>query len=57
MEKPVLSPDFTIGDNHKLREYNHYQTKNMKLQERLDYYNNRGLELHRIIQERRLQKT
>ena len=57
MEKPVLSPDFTIGDNHKLREYNYYQTKNMKPQERLDYYNNRGLELHRIIQERRLQKT
>ena len=26
MEKPVLSPDFTIEDIHKLREYNHYLT-------------------------------
>ena len=57
MEKPVLSPDFTIEDIHKLREYNYYQTKDMKPQERLDYYNNRGLEVHRIIQERKLQKT
>ena len=26
MEKPVLIPDFTIEDIHKLREYNYYQT-------------------------------
>ena len=30
MEKPVLSPDFTIEDIHKLREYSYYQTKDMK---------------------------
>ena len=29
MEKPVLSPDFTIEDIHKLREYNYYQTKDI----------------------------
>ena len=29
MEKPILSPDFTIEDIHKLREYNYYQTKDM----------------------------
>ena len=57
MNKPDLSPDFTIEDIHKLREYNYYQTKDMKPQERLDYYNNRGLEVHKIIQERKLQKT
>ncbi len=36
MEKPVLSPDFTIDDIHKLREYNYYLTKDMTPQERMD---------------------
>ena len=56
MDKPVLSPDFTIEDIHKLREYNYYQTKDMTNQERINYYNSRGLEVHRKIQERKLQK-
>ena len=34
MEKPVLSPDFTIEDIHKLREYNYYITKDMSPEER-----------------------
>ena len=50
MDKPILSPDFTVEDIHKLREYNYYQTKNMTPQERIDYYNSRGLEVHRKIQ-------
>ena len=57
MDKPVLSPDFTIEDIHKLREYNYYKTKDMTPQERMDYYNSRGMEVHRIIQEHKLQKT
>lgn len=57
MEKPVLSPNFTIEDIHKLREYNYHQTKNLNSQERIDYYNNRGLEIHRIIQERKSKKN
>ena len=57
MNKPILSPNFTIEDIHKLREYNYYQTKDMTAQERIDYYNSRGLEVHRKIQERNLQKT
>ena len=56
MNKPILSPNFTIEDIHKLREYNYYQTKDMTQQERIDYYNSRGLEVHRKIQERKLQK-
>lgn len=56
MDKPVLSPDFTIEDIHKLREYNYYQTKDMSSQDRIDYYNSHGMEVHRIIQERKLQK-
>ena len=57
MEKPVLSPDFTIEDIHKLREYNYYVTKDMTSQEKRDYYNKRGMEIHRQIQERKLQKA
>lgn len=57
MEKPILSPDFTIDDIHKLREYNYYLTKDMNPQERQNYYNERGMEVHRQIQERKLQKV
>ena len=39
MEKPVLSPDFTIEDIHKLREYNYEMTKHMTTEEKLLYYN------------------
>lgn len=54
MNKPVLSPDFTIEDIHKLREYNYYQTKDMTPQDRMNYYNSKGMEIHRIIQARKL---
>ncbi len=57
MNRPVPSSDFTIEDIHKLREYNYYQTKDMSRQERIDYYNSRGMEVHKIIQQRKLQKT
>lgn len=57
MDKPILSPNFTIEDIHKLREYNYYKTKDMPLQERMDYYNNLGMEVHREIQMRKLQKA
>ncbi len=56
MDRPVLSPDFTIEDIHKLREYNYYQTKDMSWQERIDYYNSHGMEVHKIIQQRKLLK-
>lgn len=42
MEKPILSPDFTVDDIHKLREYNYYLTKDMEPQERRSYYYERG---------------
>ena len=56
MNKPVLSPDFTIEDIHKLREYNYYQTKDMSRQERINYYNTRGMEVHKEIQARKSNK-
>ncbi|MDE6748172.1 MAG: hypothetical protein K2K21_03795 [Lachnospiraceae bacterium] len=50
MEKPILSPDFTIEDIHKLREYNYEITKDMTDEERMDYYNNRGREVQRKLE-------
>ena len=57
MEKPVLSPDFTIDDIHKLREYNYYLTKDMTPQQRMDYYNKKGRAFQQEIEESKLQKV
>ena len=57
MEKPVLSPDFTIDDIHKLREYNYYLTKDMTPQERMDSYNKKGRAFQQEIEESKLQKV
>lgn len=57
METLVISPNFTIEDIHKVRENNYNITKDMTPQERRDYYNKRGMEVHRQIQERKLQKA
>lgn len=46
-----ISSDFTVEDIHKIREKNYENTKDMTEQERRDYYNNRGMEVHRKIQE------
>ena len=54
LEKPVLSPDFTIDDIHKLREYNYYLTKDMTPQERMDYYNKKGRAFQHKIEESKL---
>ncbi len=51
MEKPVLSPDFTIEDIHKLREYNYYLTRDMTPQERRNFYNERGRAFQKEIEE------
>ena len=50
MEKPVLSPDFTIEDIHKLREYNYEVIKHMTDEERMDYYNKRGREVQKKLE-------
>lgn len=56
MEKPSLSPNFTIEDIHKLREYNYYLTKDMPSEERRNFYNERGRAFQREIEAGRLQK-
>ena len=50
MEKPVLSPQFTIEDIHKLREYHCYLTRDMTDQERMDFYNNAAKALQEKIE-------
>lgn len=54
METLVISPEFTIEDIHKVRENNYNITKDMTPQERRDYYNKRGMDVHRIIHEMKL---
>ena len=44
MEKSVISPDFTIEDIHKIREYHYELTKDMTVAEKVAYYNNSGKE-------------
>lgn len=51
MERPILSQDFTIEDIHRLREYNYEITKHMTNQERMDYYNKRGREVQKRLDE------
>ena len=48
-----ISSNFTIEDIHKVREKNYEITKDMTEQERRDYYNTRGMEVHRKIQQMR----
>jgi hypothetical protein len=50
MKPSEISPNFTIEDIHKIREYNYEMTKNMTRQEKMDYYNKRGMEVQRKIQ-------
>ena len=49
MEMPVLSPQFTIEDIHKLREYNYYLTRDMTPQEQMDFYNSAAIKVQREI--------
>lgn len=52
MEKPMLSDDFTIEDIHKLREYNYEMTKELLRKEKMDYYNNKGKEFLKKLDEK-----
>jgi len=40
IEKPILSPDFSVEDIRKLRTYTAEVTKNMTREERRTYMNN-----------------
>ena len=40
--QPNISPDFTIEDIHKIREYRYELTKDMTTQEKINFYNEGG---------------
>ena len=55
--KPVVSSDFTIEDIHKIREYHYEITKDMTIQEKINFYNDGGREFLKKMEERKMQKT
>lgn len=58
IDKPAISPDFTIEDIHKIRVYHYEITKNMSAGERHAYYRKRADEAQfRVEQMRKADKT
>lgn len=55
--EPVISPEFTIEDIHKIREYHYELTKDMTMQEKIDFYNEGGNAFLKEMEERKKQKT
>ncbi len=55
--EPIISPDFTIEDIHKIREYNYELTKDMTTQERINFYNEGGGAVLAEIEKRKQQKA
>lgn len=58
MDKPNISPNFTIDDIHKIREYNYEITKDMSAEERKRYYDSKAekirLEIMRLKENKRV---
>lgn len=57
METLAISPDFTIDDIHKIREYHYELTKDMTTQEKINFYNEGGRAFLKEMEERKLQKA
>lgn len=49
-----ISPNFTVDDIHKVREYNYEMTKNMTPEERRRYYKAGAIEAQKRIEELRI---
>lgn len=56
MDKPIISPNFTIEDIHTIREYNYEITKGMTMEQKIEYYNTAGTEAELEIQRRKATK-
>ncbi len=54
--EPIISPDFTIEDIHKIREYHYELTKDMTTQEKINFYNEGGRTFLKKMEERKFQK-
>ena len=55
--KLEISPDFTLEDIHKIRDYTYEITKNMTTQELCDYYNKNAEIGFNRIEELRKEKS
>ena len=53
MEKPTISPDFTVDDIHKIREYHYEITKDMPFEERAAFYREGAKEFQDYLAERK----
>jgi hypothetical protein len=49
MEKPSISPDFTVEDIRKIREYHDELTKNMTREERRAFYHEGAKEFEEYL--------
>jgi hypothetical protein len=47
--KPEISPDFTIDDIHKIREWHFEQLKDANIAERMEYYNSSAKKVRQEI--------
>lgn len=56
MEPLIISPDFTVEDIHKIREWNYERTKDMTVEEKVAYYNNSGKNAEKEIERRKALK-
>ena len=52
-----ISPDFTVEDIHKIREYHYELTKDMTTQEKINFYNEGGRAFLKEMEERKLKKV
>ncbi|MDR1492562.1 MAG: hypothetical protein LBT05_07560 [Planctomycetaceae bacterium] len=50
MQKPIVSPGFTVEDIRKIREYNYEMTKNMSMEEKRKYYQSGAKEARETIE-------
>lgn len=57
MEKFIISPDFTIDDIRKIREYNYNIIKDMTPQEKRDYYNKHNMVVYKQILYKKILRT
>lgn len=57
MNKPNISPNFTIDDIHKIREYHYEMTKNMSSEERAAFYKEGAEKVQQEIEARRKAKA
>ena len=52
--QPNISPDFTIEDIHKIREYRYELTKDTTTQEKINFYNEGGRAFLAEMEKRKL---